>query len=89
MSRKRKSYIIIDGYNIINAWEELKDISQGDLEHSREKLIDYAIEYSQFKGLIPIVVFDAYNTKTKETILKTYFLTVLAKFKRLDYKRIF
>ena len=35
----KNSYLIVDGYNIINAWDELKEISKADLEGAREKLI--------------------------------------------------
>ncbi len=64
-------YLIVDGYNIINAWEELKEISKTDLEHSREKLIDIITEYSSFTGREAIIVFDAYNVKnSREKIEK-------------------
>lgn len=64
-------YLIVDGYNIINAWEELKEISKTDLEHSREKLIDVITEYSSFTGRKAIIVFDAYNVKnSREKIEK-------------------
>ena len=42
----KNSYLIVDGYNIINAWDELKEISKADLEGAREKLIHYIIEYA-------------------------------------------
>lgn len=48
MKRKFNHYLIIDGYNIINAWEELRRISVEDLDASREKLIDIIIEYAEF-----------------------------------------
>ena len=37
----RNAYLIIDGYNIINAWDNLKEISKDDMEDAREKLIQY------------------------------------------------
>ena len=61
---KRKKLLIIDGYNIINSWGELSDIAEEDLESSREKLIDYMIEYSKYMNLNAILVFDAYNVKS-------------------------
>ena len=64
MKRKFNHYLIIDGYNIINAWEELRRISVEDLDASREKLIDIIIEYAEFSGQKAIVVFDAYNVKS-------------------------
>ena len=44
----KNSYLIVDGYNIINAWDGLKEISKEDLESAREKLIHYIIEYAQY-----------------------------------------
>lgn len=61
--KKYKSYLIVDGYNIINDWEELKKLSEEDLDAARERLIHYIIEYSQYHGKKPVVVFDAYNVK--------------------------
>ena len=66
MRRNIKKYLIVDGYNIINAWEELREISITDLDHSREKLIDRIIEYSEYTGRKGIVVFDAYNVKNSK-----------------------
>ena len=55
--------LLIDGYNIINAWDDLKEIAKNDLEGAREKLIDTIIEYAEFTGKKAIIVFDAYNVK--------------------------
>lgn len=69
MRRNIKSYLIVDGYNIINAWDDLKYIAISDLEGAREKLIDMIIEYAEFTGRKAIIVFDAYNIKnSKETV---------------------
>ena len=64
MRRNKKDYLIVDGYNIINAWDELKEIAISDLEHAREKLIDAIIEYAEFTGRLGIIDFDAYNIKS-------------------------
>ncbi len=78
MRRKTNYYLIVDGYNIINAWEELKSISIDDLDASREKLIDIIIEYAEFSGQKAIVVFDAYNVKNSvEKIEKRKYITVV------------
>ena len=66
MRRNIKRYLIVDGYNIINAWEELQNLSKTDLEHARDKLIDYIIEYSEFTGRKAVIVFDAYNVKSSK-----------------------
>ena len=65
----KNSYLIVDGYNIINAWDNLKEISKVDLDGAREKLVHYIIEYAQYTGKKAIIVFDAYNVKnSKEKI---------------------
>ena len=61
--KKYKSYLIVDGYNIINDWEELKILSAEDLDAARERLIHYIIEYSAISRKKAIIVFDAYNVK--------------------------
>ncbi|MEG1870650.1 MAG: NYN domain-containing protein [Peptostreptococcaceae bacterium] len=78
MRSNLNSYLIIDGYNIINAWDELKEVSRYSLEDSREKLIHYIIDYSQFTGRKSIIVFDAYNIKSsKEKIEKRKHITIV------------
>lgn len=78
MKRKFNHYLIIDGYNIINAWEELRRISVEDLDASREKLIDIIIEYAEFSGQKAIVVYDAYNVKSSmEKIENRKYITVV------------
>ncbi|MGL5641107.1 MAG: NYN domain-containing protein [Paraclostridium sp.] len=78
MKRKINHYLIIDGYNIINAWEDLKRISIDDLDASREKLIDIIIEYAEFSGQKAIVVFDAYNVKNSmEKVENRKYITVV------------
>jgi len=66
VSRSIKEYLIVDGYNIINAWDELKNLGKEDLESAREKLIDNIIEYSAYTGAKAIIVFDAYQVKNSQ-----------------------
>ena len=78
MKRKKNQYLIIDGYNIINAWEDLRELAREDLEDSREKLIDEVIEYAEYNGYKAIVVFDAYNVKnSREKVEKRDHVTVV------------
>ena len=52
-------YLIIDGYNVINAWKEFAQLRQTSLEHAREILVAGVSEYAAFKGYKAMVVFDA------------------------------
>ncbi len=58
-----KEYLLIDGYNIIFAWEDLNKIAKGSLESARQALIDRLETYRIFKKYEIIVVFDAYRVK--------------------------
>lgn len=58
-----KEYLLIDGYNIIFAWEELKTLAADSLEAARDKLAEYMRVYAVFRRCEPIVVFDAYKVK--------------------------
>lgn len=62
MSRTKKEYLFIDGYNIINQWQYYRDVSK-NIENSRNKLIELLIEYQAYRGLKVIVVFDAHLVK--------------------------
>lgn len=58
-----KEYLFVDGYNIINSWKSLKDFEEGNIEESREKLIDILTEYQAYSGIEIILVFDAHLVK--------------------------
>ena len=55
-----KTFLVVDGYNIINAWPRLKKVSDDDLELAREMLVAIIHEYSNIKEYESLVVFDAY-----------------------------
>ncbi|MBZ4646541.1 MAG: uncharacterized protein PWR27_1163 [Petroclostridium sp.] len=63
-------YLIIDGYNIINAWPELSSIAKESLENARWKLLETMANYQGYKKNKVVVVFDAHlvkgNTEKKE-----------------------
>lgn len=59
-------YLVVDGYNIINAWDDLKEQSISSLESARLKLIDIMSEYRAYKEIIVIVVFDAHYVKNSQ-----------------------
>ena len=58
-----KEYLLVDGYNIIFAWEHLKKIAQDDIEDARHKLANTLCNYQGFKKCEVILVFDAYKVK--------------------------
>ena len=59
----QKEYLLVDGYNIIFAWDELKKISADNLEAARNKLIEKMLTYKMFRECEIIIVFDAYKVK--------------------------
>ncbi len=56
-------YLLVDGYNIIHAWDELKEMAKINLESARRMLMDILCNYRGFKKCIVILVFDAYRVK--------------------------
>lgn len=60
---KGPEYLLVDGYNIIFAWDDLKKMAAESLEAAREALIDMMCEYSGVKECELILVFDAYKVK--------------------------
>ena len=57
----KKQYLIVDGYNVIFAWEDLKEIAETDLERARNELMRTLSNYSAFTKRDVILVFDAYK----------------------------
>ncbi len=57
----RKERLIVDGYNLIFAWPELKALAAENLDAAREKLIDIMINYSGYTDRETVLVFDAYK----------------------------
>lgn len=56
-------YMLIDGYNIIFAWDELKEVARESLEDARSMLIDRVCSYKALRPYEVILVFDAYKVK--------------------------
>ncbi|MCI1859254.1 MAG: NYN domain-containing protein [Sporolactobacillus sp.] len=52
--------LIVDGYNVIGAWDRLKLLKKADFENARDFLIDKMGEYQAYTGWKVIVIFDAY-----------------------------
>lgn len=64
-SRKagEKEYLLVDGYNIIFAWEDLRALAEENIEAARNKLMDILCNYQGYKGMTLILVYDAYKVK--------------------------
>ncbi|MBO5291782.1 MAG: TetM/TetW/TetO/TetS family tetracycline resistance ribosomal protection protein [Lachnospiraceae bacterium] len=63
---KKKSdeeYLLVDGYNIIFSWEELRELSKVNIESARTKLMDILCNYQGYKKCTLILVFDAYRVE--------------------------
>lgn len=54
-----KEIYLIDGYNVINYWQEFKDIREKDLEHARDLLAHQLSEFVAFHGCDGTLVYDA------------------------------
>ena len=76
-ARERKwdqmeDYLLVDGYNIIFAWEDLKELSKFSLDAARMRLMDMLCNYQGYAGCKLIVVFDAYKVKGNPGSLEMY-----------------
>ena len=60
---RRKEYLIVDGYNMIFAWDGLREQAGYDLSGARERLLDLLSNYCGFHPCELIVVFDSYRVK--------------------------
>ena len=61
-----EDYLLIDGYNLIFAWDELRRLAEVELSHARDTLIHLMCNYRGFKKCNLILVFDAYKRKDNE-----------------------
>ena len=59
----RQQYLIVDGYNIIFAWEELASLAKEDLDAARRRLCDILSSYAGYKKCTLVLVFDGYKQK--------------------------
>lgn len=58
-----EEYLLVDGYNVIYAWEDLKELAEDNLDGARGKLMDILCNYQGIRKCHLIVVFDAYRVK--------------------------
>ena len=62
-ANREKEYLLVDGYNIIFAWEELRELAAVNIDSARDKLMDILSNYQGYCRNILILVFDAYKVK--------------------------
>lgn len=67
-----KEYLLVDGYNIIFAWDELKELAKINIDSARTKLMDILCNYQGFKKNVLILVFDAYRVEGHVGEIGTY-----------------
>lgn len=67
-----EKYLLVDGYNIIFAWEELKTLAKTDIGAARDRLMDQLCNYQGFQKCEVILVFDAYRVQNHKTEILTY-----------------
>ena len=56
-------YLLVDGYNVIFAWDELRRLAEGSLDAARRRLMDILCNYAGYRRCVPILVFDAYKVR--------------------------
>lgn len=69
---EKEKYLLVDGYNIIFTWQELKELSKLNLDSARMKLLDIMCNYQGYKGMTLIVVFDAYKVQGGRGSVRKY-----------------
>lgn len=68
----REEYLLVDGYNIIFAWEELRELAERNMDSARGKLLDILCNYQGAEKCQVIAVFDAYRVQGHATEFLDY-----------------
>lgn len=66
-------YLLVDGYNIIYAWEDLRKIADENLDAARAELVKIMCNYQGYAGCEVILVFDAYKVKGRHRDVERYY----------------
>lgn len=69
----KEEYLLVDGYNIIYAWPELKELAEENLDSARMKLLDLLSNYQWIRRCHVIVVFDAYRVEGHQEEIIDYY----------------
>lgn len=70
--KDQEEYLLVDGYNIIFAWPELKELADADVRAAQTKLMDILSNYQGYKKCTLILVFDAYKVEGHQEEVLTY-----------------
>ena len=70
--KDKEEYLLVDGYNIIFAWPELKELADADVRAAQTKLMDILSNYQGYKKCTLILVFDAYKVEGHQEEVLTY-----------------
>ena len=73
-----KEYLLVDGYNIIFAWKELKELAGKDIKAAQGRLMDILSDFQGSRGMTLILVFDAYKVEGhREEVLRYHNIHVV------------
>ncbi len=68
----RKQFLIVDGYNVVFTWEELRTLARDDLDAARKRLLDLLVSYSSYRRCNTAVIFDAYRVSGHKGVSSEY-----------------
>jgi len=73
VSEAKDKYLLVDGYNIIFAWPELKELAKDNMDGARTQLLDYLSNYQGIRKWEILVVFDAYRVEGQQVEVTDYY----------------
>lgn len=71
-NKKKDGYLLVDGYNIIFAWNELNELAKDNMESARVRLMEILCNYQGYMQMTVILVFDAYKVKGNHGEIEKY-----------------
>ncbi|MBR3149543.1 MAG: TetM/TetW/TetO/TetS family tetracycline resistance ribosomal protection protein [Eubacterium sp.] len=72
-----EEYLLVDGYNVIFAWDNLRELSESSIDGAREALINVLCNYQGYKKCEVILVFDAYKVKGNREVEKVNNISIV------------
>ncbi|HIX13498.1 MAG TPA: TetM/TetW/TetO/TetS family tetracycline resistance ribosomal protection protein [Candidatus Anaerofilum faecale] len=70
-------YLLVDGYNILFAWDDLKELARQNLDAARQSLMDILSNYQGFRQCAVILVFDAYKVHHTGEVMRYHNIDVV------------